>query len=544
MLESQARRLGGRPALSLPEATLSYIELDALANRAASMLAGLGYGAGDLVMARCHNSLTVVATWLGAIKLGAVFMPVNSLLSGAPLRSVMAHAGGRVVAVDADLLAPMLEVCSGLPELRHILVAESGASRAGLRLSGTAGGISGSDAAMLSFAALLDDAAAQPPPALDVDPAAPARLMYTSGTTGRPKGVIWSRNAEAHHACCYGDELVRVDQGENVYSCLPLFHATCQGTLLGTLWRGGHAHIDRGFDAFGFWGRIRTTGAVFFPYVGTLLSVLAKRPRRPDDADNPVRRVMGSAAPADRWREIEDRFALAIEDVWGQTELASCWTRPTSIPARPGSVGRPTPRFEARLVDGSGAEPAAGEAGEIWVRPLLPHLIFEGYFRDEKGSAAMWTADGWYRSGDLMRRDPDGDLVFAGRLRDAIRRRGEMLSPADIEEAALAEPAVLEAAAVGVPAPDGVEEEVKLCVVLQPGAVPDLAALHAALQRRLPSHLVPRYLALYADFPKTPTTRIQKYRLRDDGLRGAWDSRRRRRDAVGRRRSYDRPEGS
>ena len=508
MLERLARRHGDRPAIHLPGERISYRNLDELANRGANMLAALGVAEGDVVMARCGNSLPMIATWFGAIKLGALFMPVNALLTGDPLATVMSHAGGAVAVVEAALLAEVLAIRDRLPALRHLLVA-SGPAPAGT----------------LGFDRLLEAAAGTDPPRLGGDPAAPARLMYTSGTTGRPKGAVWSRTAEAHHARCYGDELVRVDPGENVYSCLPLFHATCQGTTLGTLWRGGQIHIDPGFDPFGFWGRVRRTEAVFFPYVGTILSVLARRSRRPDDADNRVRRVMGSAAPADRWREIESRFGLHIEDVWGQTELASCWTLPRSIPARPGTVGRPAPRFAARLV-ADGGEPPPGEPGELWIRPLAAHLVFEGYFRDPEATARMWTADGWYRTGDRLRRDPDGDLVFCGRLRDAIRRRGEMISPGPIEDAALHHADVFEAAAVGVPGGDGVEEEVKLCVVPRPGAALQPHALHAQLGRLLPAFMVPRYIEVYAEFPKTPTTRIQKYRLAADGVANAWEARR------------------
>lgn len=509
MIERVSAAGGDAPAISVPGATLRYGDLDPLADRAATMLAGLGCAEGDVVMARCANGVSMLATWLGCIKLGTVFMPVNSLLTGAPLQGVMAHAGGRVAVVDAALLPPVLAVREALPDLRHLVVAGGPAPPGAL-----------------AFEPLLEAAPALPPPPLRSGGEAPARLMYTSGTTGRPKGAVWSRIAEAHHAQCYGDELVRVDRGEPVYACLPLFHATCQGTTLGTLWRGGHMHIDPTFEPFRFWSRIRETGAVFFPYVGTLLSVVAKRAPRPDDADNPVRRIMGSAAPAERWREIEERFGLFIDDVWGQTELASCWTLPQSVPARPGTVGQPAPRFEARLAGDGGGEPAPGAVAEMWIRPLVPHVVFEGYFRDEGGTAGMWTEDGWYRTGDLMRREPDGDYVFSGRLRDAIRRRGEMISPASIEEAALRCAGVLEAAAVGVPAPHGVEEEIKLCVVLQPGSTVATRELHRALAATLPAFMVPRYIQAYAEFPKTPTTRIQKYRLQADGVAGAWDSRR------------------
>lgn len=283
--------------------------------------------------------------------------------------------------------------------------------------------------------------------------------------------------------------------------------------------------IDDRFRPFSFWERVRRAGANAFTFVGTILSVLARLPPQPDDSQNPVRRILGSAAPADRWREIEQRFELEVVDVWGQTETASCWTRPEHLPQRPGTVGRPSPRFDAMIVGESGEELGPEASGELWIRPRRPHVMFEGYRADDGSIVAPWSADGWYRTGDLMMRRSDGDLVFAGRLRDAIRRRGEMVCAADVETAALAHPGVFEVAAVGVPAEEGVEEEIKLCAVPQPDADLDPQSFHHFLRQRLPAFMVPRYIHVHADLPKTATTRVQKYRLREEGLVGAWDSR-------------------
>jgi len=516
LLAHQATRLGPRPFLALPDGQLSFAGADELANRAANVLADLGYGVGDIVMCRAGNGLAAVATWFACMKLGAVFMPVNSLLSGEPLRRVMAHSRGRVLVCEAELYPRLAAVRAGLADLTHVLVAGGPAPE------GT-----------LSLDHLLERAAATPPPALADDPAAPAKLMYTSGTTGVPKGVLWSRWCEATWARCYGEEMVPIAPGESTYCCLPLSHVTCQGTALAALWCGGRITIDAGFSPYAFWDRVRQAEAVAFTFVGTILSVLARRPEQADDADNPVRRILGAAAPADCWREVERRFGLVIVEVWGQTETASCWTMPVALPQAPGTVGRPTPRFEARIVgdDGEGRPP--GTPGEMWIRPLQPHVMFEGYLADGGGLSRPWSAEGWYRTGDTMLQREDGDFEFVGRLRDAIRRRGEMISASDVEQAALAHPGVVEAAAVGVPAGDGFDEEVKLCAVPRPGADLDPAELHRFVLGRLPRFMVPRFVDVRAELPKTPTTRVQKYRLRDEGTAGVWDSRRKSAPAPG-----------
>lgn len=508
VLEAQAARLGSRPFLALPDTALTYAEADELTNRVANGLANLGYGAGDIIMARCGNTTTMVATWFACMKLGAVFMPVNSLLTGEPLRKVMAHAGGAVVICDAELYPTLAEVRSGLPRLRQVVVAGSPPP------PGT-----------LSWDALVDGSSSVPPPPLIGGPEAPAKLMYTSGTTGTPKGVLWSRACEATWGRSYGDELVPLEEGEAAYCCLPLAHATCQGTTLAALHRGGRITIEAGFNPYGFWRRIREAEAVMFSFVGTILSVLARRPPQPDDADNQVRRALGSGAPAGVWSAFEERFGLHVVDVWGQTETASCWTLPDRLPQRPGTVGRPSPRFEARVVGDDGVEAPVGVAGELWIRPREERVMFEGYLHADGGVVPPWDDEGWYHTGDLMRQEADGELAFAGRRRDAIRRRGEMIAAGDVEEAALAHPGVFEVAAVAVPVEGGADEEIKLCVVLRPDTVLGPEELHRFLGERLPRFMVPRFVELRVELPKTPTTRVQKYRLAEEGTAGAWDAR-------------------
>lgn len=500
----QMKRHGPRELLVTEDGVLTYAELDRMANAAAHLLLDRGIREGSVVMTRCHNGAAIAATWFACVKLGAIFLPLNALLRGRPLLTVMANAGGNLLVCDSDLRGDIEAIRAELSALRHVIVA--GRTDAN------------------GFEASLEQYSTEPPPMPADNPAAPAKLMFTSGTTGEPKGVVWSRNAEALHAVFYGTELVRIAEGETVYSCLPLFHATCQGTLLGTMVCGGRIVIDRRFDPFNFWARTRQVDAVFFPYVGTIISVLAARAPRPDDADNPVRRAMGSAAPADRWRQFEERFGLVLEDVWGQTETASCWTRPLPGAVRTGTVGRPTPRWEARLVDADGREAANGDAGELLMRAREPHVLFEGYHDEAPGAA--FDAAGWYHTGDLLSREDSGDLVYRGRLREAIRRRGEMVAPAAVEAVAAAHHSVAECAAVGVPADDGVEEEILLCVVPHAGAASfDPASLHAHLRAELPQFMVPRYLRTVATLPKTPTTRVRRHMLRDHGIAGAWDSR-------------------
>jgi crotonobetaine/carnitine-CoA ligase len=509
-IEAAAIQYRDHECLVLPDATLSFGEVDRLANATANALIERRVAEGSVVMTLCNNGAALVATWFACVKIGAVFAPLNASLSGAPLAHVMARAGGTLLVCDAALDGAAQTAIAGLASSPFMLIA---ADHAG---SGRA-----------SFDEAVAAADTGPPPPPRADPAAPARLMFTSGTTGESKGVLWSRNAETLHAVRYGEELVRTGLGETVYTCLPLFHVTAQGTMLGTILRGGRMVVDRRFEPLRFWARNRAVGAVFFPYVGTIISTLMARAPHRNDLDNPVRRAMGSATPTGMWEAFERRFGVALEDVWGQTETASCWTHADPAGPVPGTVGVPCDRFDSRVVRAGGTAAAAGETGELWIRPHAPHVIFEGY-TDAGVSAADVTDDGWYRTGDLLSRDDRDLLRFHGRLREAIRRRGETIAPAEIETVATQHPGVREAAAIGVPADDGVEDEILLCVVMRATSETSPADVHAFLGRRLPRFMTPRFIRIERTLPKTATTRVRRLALRDAGRAGAWDAKPRR----------------
>lgn len=539
ILAAQARRGRQGSLITLPEVTVTAAELDALSDRAAALLAAHAVGPGSVVATLSPNSLTQLVTWFAAAACGAVFMPVNALLRGEALRTVLAAAPIAVAVVHESLVATVAEVAAALPAGTPVYAAAreagAGAAEAALVEALQRAGVTAA-----GWWTSLDGVAAAPgvAPIPAVDPRAPAKLMFTSGTTGHPKGVVWSRECEATWARAYAEELIPLAAGEEVYTCLPLFHVTAQGTLLAALGRGAGITVDAGFEPFRFWGRVREREAVAFSYVGTLLATLAARRPAPDDAQNPVRYALGAAAPLRQWREIESRFGLTIVETWGQTETASCWTAP--LPGQHGqpvgSVGHPAARAQWCRV-GVDVDPAARPAGagpvaaELWLRPYRPGALFDGYLAPGPHPPGRLSVDrsaftpaGWYRTGDLFHANADGSLSYAGRLREAIRRRGELVPAAVVEEAALAEPGVLAAAAVGVPAPHGAEEEIKLCVVAEPGATLSPAELHAGLTIALPGFMVPRYIELLAELPLTPTTRVRKHLLAQSGVVDAWDA--------------------
>jgi carnitine-CoA ligase len=242
--------------------------------------------------------------------------------------------------------------------------------------------------------------------------------------------------------------------------------------------------------------------------VGTILATLAKLKPRPEDREHLVDHIFGAGAPIAQRSAIEQRFGVHIVETYGQTETAGCYTKPVSLPQRPGSIGRPTSRFEARLGPRRGTDSSA----ELLIRPLTHSAIFDGYLRPDGSVEWPYDADGWYHTGDLARVGDDGDFEFVVRERESIRRRGEIIASVPIEEAAVDHPDVAEAAAIAVPTEGGVDEEIKLIIVPAAAGV-DPAAVHAHLRHALPRFMVPRYIEVIDQLPKTASTRVQKFLL-------------------------------
>jgi len=514
LLPAQAERFGQRPFLRLTSGDsggenreLSWAETEDLVARVAGGLLERGHGDGSTIVTAGGAPSTQLAVWFACHRIGATWAPLNPLLRGAPLAAIVGQAKPDLLVTDSatgqDTDAIKNVASAGVDDL------------------------------------LTGPACAEPPVALS--PELRAKLMFTSGTTGNPKGVVWNRRCEAVWAGAYANELLDVDEGDGIYTCLPLAHVTAQGTVLAALARGAILTLADGFSPFTFWDQIRAADARRFTFVGTILSTLARAKPKPTDRDHNIDRIVGAGAPPSRWHDIEARFGVQIMETWGQTESAGCYTMPRTLPQRPGSIGRPTERFEVHLDDPSGGS-------ELLIRPTALGAIFDGYLRPDSSLESPYDNDGWYHTGDLIRRGGDGDLEFVTRQRESIRRRGEIIPSAPIEDAALTHHAVTEAAAVAVPAGGDVneiDEEIKLCVVLAPGPLDaaesdaghraldsdpgeafDPAELHRHLREQLPGFMVPRWIEIVTALPKTPSTRVQKFKL-GRGVENAWDARRR-----------------
>ena len=462
-------------------------ELLSLARRAAADLQGRGVRPGDRVATLIDNRLAAIVAWFGAALAGAEYVPVNTRLRGSTLHYILADSSPRVVVADA----PLFPFLAGDAEARYALITSDAWLSEVEKKAESKGTDQGGGC-----------------------------MIYTSGTTGRPKGVQWLAETQALHASSYARELVRLAEGEQSYSCLPLFHVTCMGVTMASLLQGATVHVDQRFSASTFWQRLAETRAVFFPYVGTILSLLLKNEQAP--APHRVRYAMGAAAPRDVFERFEQRFGVRLLETWGQTETGSIWL--ANHDRVPGSIGKTCPRAEFRRMPVEGIV----DAGELQVRPTEPLAMMRGYHGDASAAAGAWT-EGWYGTRDLVRTDADGNFFFVGRMADCLRRRGENVSAYEVEQVLLKHPDLVEAAVIGVDAELGEQDIALYYVEREPGRL-DSRALEAWCRERLGDFMVPRYYCAVAEFPKTETQRIQKGILHDQmRLRGAYDAERKER---------------
>jgi carnitine-CoA ligase len=506
LLEARAEATPDAPFVTHDETTLSFADALERADRTAAGLFAMGVRRGAKVAVVLPNSLEIIDTWFACSLMGAVLVPVNTGLRGEGLRYILEHSDAELAVIDAPLV-DTVEAALGVGE---------GLSRRfvrGLPEDGLKPGYE-------PYAA-LEQAASGPGPRADVGPEALASILYTSGTTGLPKGVMNCHNSYVTAAAEFARNFVRLREDDVLYTSLPLFHVNAQSlTTLGSIVSGRPMVLASRFSASRLFEDMARHGATVFNYIGAMLTMLYKQPERRQDGENAVRLAVGGAAPAELWRSFERRFGLSVLEIYGLTETATFCVGSPPDDIRPGKIGQPVSWAEVAVVREDGSPSTAREAGEIVVRSKRPNTIFQGYYKSEDATANAMR-DGWFHTGDRGSRDEDGYFAFIDRLKDSIRRRGENISSYEVERVVNSHPDVAESAAFGVPSDLG-EEEVMVVVIPRGGAV-DPGRLIEFCRERMADFMVPRYVRAQVELPKTATQRVQKFELRKQGVEGAWD---------------------
>jgi crotonobetaine/carnitine-CoA ligase len=483
---------------------VTYGELADRAARVTGGLQALGVEPGDRVAVMLSTRPEFLYAWFGILGAGAIEVPIHDAARGPGIAYILQTTGARLLIVDDEHVEHVAEQVAAVPSLRHVVVV---------------GDVPVLARPASSFAALLAHERAA---FVEVAPSAPASILFTGGTTGPPKGVVVSHNHNLNMARGVVD-MLGYDEQDTLYSVFPLFHANAKYvSVLASMVAGARVVVDRRFSASRFWETCRREGVTAFNGMGEMLRILLKRDPAPEDADHGVRVVFGAAAPVDLIEAFEQRFGVAVLDVYGLTETGPV-TAITWDHRRPGSCGIPTPWYEVRIVDEHDHEVAPGEVGEIVVRPRRPHVMMEGYWGNE--AATLKTLRNlWFHTGDLASRDEDGFFWFRERGTDSIRRRGENVSAWEVERVLADHPELLEAAVFGVPAEIG-GQEVMVAAVRRPGVVMTPEALLDYCTGKMPHFAVPRYVRFMDKLPRSHAQRVLKHELKADGAGapGVWD---------------------
>lgn len=489
------------------EPSWSYARTRKEALTVAAGLAALQVARGEKVLIWLPNGPLALKAWFGVNHLGAVSVAINTAYRGHLLEHVIANSGAGVAICHEDLVDRLLEL-GNLGDLRVVITSQGRVTQDGKAFAGR--GIR-----LLPFKALSGDPASVTVP--ELAPWDEQSICYTSGTTGPSKGV----QSSYLHLHSMGWNCTEGVTPEDRYLInLPLFHVG--GTLftMGALARGASIAVMGRFDTATFFDVCRRLGTTQCLLLGAMAGFLMRSPPGPGDRDHHMRRVMVIPLSEDP-SVMSARFGFEVVTLFNMSEISAPIVsdiNPTAL----GSCGRLRPGYEARLVDDNDCEVPVGQPGELMLRADCPWTLFHGYYRMPEATARAWR-NGWFHTGDMFRRDEDGNFYFVDRVKDAIRRRGENISSFEVEAEILAHPAVLETAVVGVPGEFG-EQEVLAIVVPRAGAELDLPELIGFLTARLPYFMVPRYLRLVAELPKTPTSKVEKHALRSEGVTiGTWD---------------------
>jgi crotonobetaine/carnitine-CoA ligase len=485
----------------------SYAETRRQALRVGAGLAAVGVKQGDTVLIWLPNGRRALAAWFGANHLGAVSVAINTGYRGRLLAHVVGNSDAAVAICHEDLLDRLLEDdCRGA--LRIVFTAPD-------RAAALAGSFARHGITLLPYGALDGD-----PDGVAVPPLLPWDLQsicYTSGTTGPSKGVL-SSYLHLHTMgwnCTHG-----VTAEDRYLINLPLFHVGGTLYVTGALARGASIAVMGPFETATFLDVCRTLGATQCLLLGAMVGFLVRTPPGPGDRTHGIRRAsiipLGEDAPV-----AAERFGFEVVTLFNMSEVSAPIVSGPN-PTLRGTCGRLREGVQARIVDQNDCEVPHGTVGELVIRSDTPWTLSHGYHRNPEATARAWR-NGWFHTGDAFRRDAEGNFFFVDRVKDAIRRRGENISSFEVEAEILADPAVLEAAAVGVPSELG-EEDVLAVVVPKPGRRIDPAALVTALAGRMPHFMVPRYVRVADALPKTPTAKVEKHALRSAGLTDdTWD---------------------
>ena len=508
LLEHQAEKIPERVFFLMRDTTETYGGFNINTNRFAHGLATLGVRTGEMVAVMMPNVAEFLCTRFAIHKLGAIEASINTTFRGPGLTHMLNLCGARILVLDESFVDQVADIADDLLALDTVIVR---------------GDVVGAKRRLKWRIVRFDEVSVCDAnnPTRQLDERDTGMVLYTSGTTGPSKGCVLSHRFLIHQAeiVC---EHFRVTSKDTLYTAFPLFHGdAAYYTVLPALLSGARAAIGERFSASRHWDEIRRFGATVFDFMGATLTILWKRAVQSDDTDNPVRLAWGVPMP-EFAAAFEQRFELTLREVYGLTDTGMNAVSPLDEPRRPGACGKPIASYQVGIVDEGDHQLPTGERGEIVIRPRQPSIILDGYLKmPEETLKALRNC--WFHTGDIGFLDAAGYLHFVERKKDSIRRRGQNISAFELEEVVNLHPAVQESAAIGIPS-ELTEEDVMIWVVPRASVSISAADLIAHCEANMAKHMVPRYVEIVDELPKTPTEKVEKFRLKKRGVTATtWD---------------------
>ena len=478
----------------------TWAEALALTRRAAKGLADMGVKKGDHVLSWQPNNREAVLAWFGLNYLGAVYVPVNTAYKGNLLQHVVQLSDASLMICHADLAPRLNDIDTGL--LRDVII--------------TNGKMDLDDLATHPAETLLPEQGLAAMPHV-IEPWDTQYIIFTSGTTGPSKAVLSSYvqgYAMGPEAWDY------VNGGDRILINLPMFHVGGTVFFIVTLANGGSCFLDTHFKTDEFWQTVRENRTTMTCLLGAMIPFLAKLPPSNQDRDHSLKKTV--CVPwSEETKAVGRRFGMDMRTTFNMTEVSSPMVS-DSFPAEAGTCGKVRSGVEARVVDENDCEVAPGETGELILRTDRPWAMNHGYYKNPEATAEAWR-NGWFHTGDGFKYDEEGYFYFVDRIKDAIRRRGENISSFEVEAEVNGFEAANEVAAIPVPSELG-EDEVMVIVAPLPGQTVDPLELFRFLEPRMAHFMLPRFIRIVDELPKTPTQKVQKHILKDAGVTpDTWD---------------------
>lgn len=473
-------------------------ELHREAQRVAAGLQKAGIEPGDRVALLIGNRIEFLNWWLGAAMRGTVSVPLNTAMRGSVLEHMLGLSSPSIVVTETEFAADVHGALANLDI--DPLVLEFGR-----------------DQQSEAFTRFFENIG-EPTP-VDVSPSTFASIMFTSGTTGPSKGVMWPHRLSLGMA----DNSMTVmnhSSSDVLFTCLPLFHANGLCTsFLPTLMVRAKLVVAPRFSASHFWDWIRTSDATITNMLGSIAPLLWKRDPGPEERDHRLRKALVIPPPSGYVDAFEERFNLECTQLYGLTDVGI----PLGVPDGERNVescGKPLPGWECQIVDEHDSPLSDGVAGELVVRPLEPFMSQLGYYGMPDATLAAWR-NLWLHTGDVMMRDAEGWYYFVDRAKDAIRRSGENISSYEVEQVILSHESVEDVASFGVPAEFGEDEVMAVVVLREDYRETGPREIVLWCRERLPYFAVPRYIEFVDELPRTATAKVKKAVLRTRGVTGS-----------------------